>query len=208
MKKILCAILATLMFAFCFSACGAGADISTQNSTTSEKKDAVLSFVHSEITLSVGESKKPEIEVSKNNVFIFWSIRDEELATISMDGVITAIAEGQTICYAEFSGEKVMCLVKIVAQQAVPMLSLSVPYADGQITLYAGDSIAVKASVKLGDTVIDDAQLEYAVDKTDIATLEDGKVIGVAEGTATVTIRANYEGQEALMNVTVNVVAK
>ena len=70
-----------------------------------------------------------------------------------------------------------------------------------------GDSLAIKASVKLGDTQIDGAIVEYAVDQADVARVEDGKVVGVAVGTATITITATYEGQTALMTLLVNVVA-
>ena len=204
MKKIIYYLFATLMCALCFSACGKTASNSASNS---EQKESNIAFVSNEISLCVGESVQAEVVTSKNNVFVFWTIRDADLATVSNDGEITGLAIGETICYAEFMGEKVMCLVKIIEQQAQPLLSLSVPYAGEGVTVYVGDSLAIKASVKLGDTQIDGASVEYAVDQADVARVEDGKVVGVAVGTATITITASYEGQTALMTLLVNVVA-
>lgn len=209
MKRLIYCLLVMLLCSFLGFACGK-AEESTENSSsssiTSEVKEPNISFVENEIILSIGQTVKAEIVTSKNNVFVFWTIRDADLATVSNDGEITALAEGETICYAEFMGEKVMCLVKITAQQAKPLLSLSVPYAEEGVTLYVGDSLAIKASVKLGDTQIDGANVEYAVDQMELVRVEDGKAVGVSAGTATITITATYEGQNAVMTLTVNVV--
>ena len=205
MKKILYYLFATLMCALCFSACGKTASNSASNS---EQKESNIAFVSNEISLCVGESVQAEVVTSKNNVFIFWSIRDEDLATVSDNGVITALAEGQTICYAEFAGEMVMCLVKITAEQAKPMLSVSVPYANNSVTIYVGDSLDMRASVKLGDSIVDGAEVGYDIKQTEIVSVEDGKVIGQKVGTATIAIQATDEGQNATLTLTVNVVAK
>lgn len=208
MKRILYCFFTMLLCALCLFACGGGDAPASSSSTTSEKKDPNITFVDNEVTLSVGESVQLEVVTSQNNVFVFWSIRDTDLARVSNDGVVTALAEGQTICYAQFAGEKVMCLVKITAQQAQPMLSISVPYADNSITLFAGDSIAIKATVKLGDEILDNVNVEYVVDATEVVRVENGKVIGLQAGAATVTVTATYEGQTAVLSLTANVVEK
>ena len=210
MKRVIYCIFVMLFCSFFWFAC-TDAEESTEStnsssSVTSEVKEPNISFVENQITLSVGQTVKAEIVTSKNNVFVFWTIRDADLATVSNDGEITALAIGETICYAEFMGEKVMCLVKIIEEQAQPLLSLSVPYAEEGVTVYVGDSLAIKASVKLGDTQIDGANVEYVVDQTEIALVEEGKVVGVAVGTATITITATYEGQTATATLFVNVV--
>ena len=206
MKKILYCFFVTLLCVFCFASCGEK-ETETSSSSSSAVKESSIAFAQSEIVLSVGESVQAEIEISKKNVFIFWSVSDEALATVSDDGVITALAVGQTICYAEFAGETAMCLVKIIAQQAKPLLSVSVPYED-EINLYVGDSIALKATVQLGDSVLEDAQLEYEISQTDIVRVEKDKVIGEKVGGATILVRAVYENQEATVTLTVNVVEK
>ncbi len=206
MKKILYCFFVTLLCVFCFTSCGKK-ETDASSSTSSTEKESSIAFVQNEIVLSVGESVQAEIEISKKNVFIFWSVSDENLATVSDDGVITALAVGQTICYAEFAGETAMCLVKIIAEQAKPMLSIFVPYEE-EINLYVGDSIALKATVRLGDSVLEDAQVEYEISQTDIVHVEGDKVFGDKAGVATILIRATYENQNATATLTVNVVEK
>ena len=207
MKKFIYCFLVALLCVCGFSACGKD-KTTVDSSSTSEVKESSIAFAQNEITLSVGQSVKAEIETSKKNIFIFWSIRDTNLATVSDDGVITALAEGQTICYAEFAGDTIMCLVKITAEQAKPLLSVSVPYAKEGVTLYVGDSLAIKATVKLGDSVLDNAQVEYEIDATDIVRVEDGKVFGDKVGSAIVTIRVSYEDQNVSTALSVKVVEK
>ncbi len=204
MKRLLCVIM-VLMCLLCFFSCGKGKD---DTSLSSEGKKGTIAFVQNEVTISIGESVQLEVETTKKNVFIFWSIRDENLATVSDDGVITALAEGQTICYAEFAGERVMCLVKIVSPQAMPLLSISVPYEGESVTLYVGDSLAINAIVRLGDSVVTDAQVEYEITQTDIVQVEGNEMVGKKVGETTVLIRATYENQVATLTLTVKVVAK
>lgn len=208
MKKIIYCFFVTLMCLCCFSACRSGGGTEDSSSlSASETKESNIAFVQNEIVLSVGESVQAEIEISKKNVFIFWSISDENIATVSDDGVITALAVGQTICYAEFAGEKAMCLVKVVAGQAEPLLSISVPY-DEEINLYVGDSLALKTTVKLGDSVLEDAQMVYEIDSEEILSIEDGRLSGISVGNATVFISATYEGQTVSTSLVVNVIEK
>jgi len=203
MKRLLYCFFAMLLCAFCFSACKKEEPVKSE-----EKEGTTIAFVENEITLAIGESVQAEIETSKKNIFIFWSIRDKDLATVSYDGVITALAEGETICYAEFAGEKAMCLVKIVPPQAKPLLSISLPYANETVTMYVGDSLAINATVKLGDSVINDAQVEYEISQTDIVQVEGDKAVGKKVGNATILIRATYEDQNVTATLTVNVVDK
>ncbi|MBQ3019738.1 MAG: Ig-like domain-containing protein [Clostridia bacterium] len=211
MKRILYCIFVSLLCMVCLTACGKSKDSSSNSESTEtsvNQPEKQISFVEKEIVVGVGESIQAEVETAYANVYIAWSVRDPELATVSNKGVITGIAEGQTICYAKFGGETAMCLVKIIPPKATPLLSLSVPYENDEITLYKGDEIGLNVSVKLGDSILDDATLAYEVDNTDVANVEDGKVVGKMEGSTTLIVRATYEGETVSLSLTVNIVEK
>jgi hypothetical protein len=203
MKRFLYCLLAALLCVFCFSACGKVED--TNSSQSSSATENVIEFVQSRITLSVGESVRAEVTTSKQNVFIFWSVRDKNIATVSDDGVITALAEGQTICYAEYSGVKAVCQINILPKSAEPMLSVDVPYAH-ELALYEGTTLALKPVVKLGDEVVEGAQISYVIVDEEIVSVENGVVTALQAGDTTITIQVSYEGKTTSLSLSVTVV--
>ena len=200
MKRILYCLLAALLCLFCFSACG-----EEENPDQSSATENTIEFVQNQITLSVGESVQAEVTTSKKNVFVFWSIRDEDIASVSDDGVITALAEGQTICYAEFGGVKAICQINVLPKSAQPLLSVTVPYPN-ELTLYTGGTLALKPSVKLGDDTVEGAQISYVLTGVDVVKVEDGVITALCVGTATIAIQASYNNQTASLLLTVTVV--
>lgn len=203
MKKILSFILASVMLMFGLTSCAFGSN--TSDSAPSSEKSSI-EFVQSELEMEIGESVQAEITVSKKNVFIYWNVRDKEIASVSSKGVITALAPGETVVYAEFSGETAMCLVKVKEKSAIPELSVSVPYYDNQVSVYADGTLALNPVVRFGDAIVTDATVEYTVADAQIATVDNGSVIGAAVGTTTVTITATYQSQTATAVVNVQVI--
>ena len=191
-----------LFTVFCFSACG-GND--KPESSDSGEQPAVA-FVENEINLAIGETVKADVVTSKKNVFVFFSVRDKDVATISADGTITGVGEGQTICWAEFGGEKAVCIIKVAGKVTMPMLSVVVPYEANSITMYANETLNLKASVKLGDNVVDNAQVTYKASAGDVISVENGVITAKSAGSATVTVTANYEDQSAFIMVYVTVI--
>ena len=208
MKRIVYCILTILLGICCLTACAGGdnpANSSEQTSTSETKKTNNLHITTNEVILSVGESMQLEATVDIENAYIFWSVRDENIATVSSTGVITGVSEGETICYASFAGESAMCLVKVLPEVAKPLLSVSTPYQDG-ITLFEGDHFDPLLSVKLGDDVISDATLQFEVSNTAVVEVFDGVLVACGVGEATVTVKATYGAQEASVSFTVSVV--
>ena len=203
MKKILTYILTAIMLVFGLTACQ---ELPTETESTAQKN--TIEFVDNELELDIGESVQAEVITSKKNVFVFWSIRDSQIASVTQKGVITALATGETVCYAEFGGEVAMCLVKVREKTSLPELSVSVPYYNNQVSMYADSELNLKAMAKLGDAVVTDATFEYVVENADVAVVEDGVLQAKALGETTVTIKATYNGQTAELVVNVQVINK
>ena len=207
MKRIVYCILTVLLGICCFTACKdevESSSFSEQTSTSETQKTNNLHITTSEVILSIGESTQLTATTDLENVFIFWTVRDENIATISTTGMVTGVSEGETICYASFAGETAMCLVKVVPEGSKPLLSISTPYQDG-ITLLESGRFDPLLSVKLGDDVLDSATLQYEVSDTAVVEVVDGILLARATGEATVTVKATYGTQEASVSFTVNV---
>ena len=115
MKRIVCLIVTILLGLCCFSACAKGEG-------DKEKVAYNLHITQNEITLSVGETVQLEATSDVENAYIFWSVRDADIAMISSEGLLTGVTEGETICYASFGGEKAMCLVKVLIPESLQVL--------------------------------------------------------------------------------------
>ena len=205
MRKLLCCILASMTIIFGLTACEQGQQSENSTSSTQQSSNSI-EFVQAELQLEIGESVQAEVTTSRKNVPIFWSIRDEEIASVSNKGVITALAAGETVCYAEFGGETAMCLVKIKEKSAIPELSVSVPYYNSQVTMYLNGSLNLNAIVKLGDELITDATLEYTVDDPQVAAVVNGALTAKLIGNTTVIVTATYNGQTTSTLVSVRVI--
>lgn len=205
MRKILYCILTLILCCTCFAACAKQETSQGSQGQTSTTNTNSIEFVENEVTISVGESLQLEIVTSKQNVYVFWEMRDENIATVE-DGLITGVAEGQTICYASFGGVKAICLVKVLALTATPMLSVTTPYAEG-VTLSVGDTFDPLLRVKMGDVVVDGAEIEYSVAETGVVGVENGKIVALGVGNATVSVSVVYGAENVSLSIPVRVVA-
>lgn len=214
MRKVIICILVLLAFTACFTACKnkkatsqvAPNSTPTTSESTSDEPSYTIDLSNSEIVLFVGDTFKLEVEVSKPNAYVFWSVQDNSIAKVSNDGTVTALAVGQTICYAKFGTLEAMCLIKVVPQQVTPMLSVSVAHENNNIIMYLGDDVDVNATVKLGDDVVDGASVEYALSSEGIVSIEDNVIESKAVGTVEIEVKVSYQGQEATVTLTVTVI--
>ena len=202
MKKILLCLLAMALCSVCFFACN-----KTSESESGEQAK-VIEFTQAEISLCVGSSVQAEVLTEKKNVYVYWYVTDESVATVSDTGLITAISEGQTVCYAEYNGVSAMCLIKVSAKQATPMLSVSVPYTNNEITIYVGDFIELESQVKNGNDIVSDANVEYSVADGAIAGVDGVKLTGLSAGETTVTILVTVGEKTAQTIVKVKIIAQ
>lgn len=199
MKKILLIILA-MMTCIGFSACA--------DETESVEQSPIIEFVKREIVLEVGKSEKVEVITPQKNVFVLYSVADTSIASISMDGTITGVAEGQTICYATFKGETVVCAVKVIPKQTVPMLSVSMPYEGNEITLYVGESIQIQLTARLGDTALSEFEVAYTVADNAVVSITGGSVDALKVGQTTVVVSVTCGEQSAETTLSIKVVEK
>lgn len=72
-----------------------------------------ISLNHTDFTAVIGE--KVQMKVCGTDAPVTWSIADLDgsIATISSDGVVTAVGKGRTTVYAEVGSEKLECIVRV-----------------------------------------------------------------------------------------------
>ncbi len=159
-----------------------------------------ISLNKTQTTIEVGDSETLTATVlpeNADNPNVTWSTSDEAIATVSAQGVVTAIAEGTAVIIATAGNKSANCTV-IVPHVWVPVENVTLNKAS--TTIEAGASETLTATVLPANA--DDPSLTWSSSDEAVATVTDqGVVTAVAEGTAVIT--ATAESKSASCTVTV-----
>ena len=152
-----------------------------------------------ETTIAVGNSETLTATVLPANAddpSVTWSSSDESVATVK-DGVVTAIAEGTAVITATAEGDKSASCTVTVPHVYVPVESVTLDKTE--TTIEVGNSEQLTATVNPADA--DNPEVSWTSSDEAVATVKDGLVTAVAEGTAVIT--ATADGKSASCTVTV-----
>ena len=148
-------------------------------------------------TLTLTASVAP---ADATNKAVTWSSSSDSIATVSDEGVVTGVAEGDaTITVTtEDGGFTATCNVTVEAATVA---------VTGVTVSPTSDSITVEETLTLTATVAPENATNQTVtwssSDDSIATVEDGVVTGVAAGNATITVTTEDGGFTATCDVTV-----
>ena len=149
--------------------------------------------------MEIGETIQLNTTVSPSNAThkeVTWSSSKKTVASVSENGLVTAIAEGSTTIYATADGKTAECAIT-VSKGFVEVSSISLNKE--ALSLIEGDSEALVATVKPDDAT--DKTITWSSSDSSIATVDNGKVSAIKEGTTTITAKAGHK--QALCAVTV-----
>ena len=144
------------------------------------------------VSLKVGEKHQIEATATTSGngpcyIEIIYSSSNKNVATVDKNGKVTAVGKGSASIEISISGKK-----KTVAVTVTEPASTPAKVNVSGVTLKTMTSINVGASEKLTATVAPSNATNKAVtwksSDTSIATVSDGTVKGVKEGTVTITV--------------------
>ena len=200
-------LLSLLGLTFILFSCGGGGDNGKPSGPITPDKVAVTSVSLSKTTadLEIGSTLQLSATVSPSNATdksVTWSSSNASAATVTPTGLVTGKAEGTSNITATAGGKSATCKVT-VKKPAVAVTSVELDKTD--ITLDAGESLTLKATVKPDDAT--NKSVTWGSSKTNVATVDNsGKVTGVDNGIASIT--ATSGGKSASCKVTVVVQVK
>ncbi len=111
-----------------------------------------------------------------------WSSSNESVATISNNGVVTAVSAGTAIISAKYNDEKVVC--KIIVEDKMAIVAIPDP-------AYINKEYTLLATFK-GDTI---TGATWSSSNRSIAKVNNGVLTALSAGT--VTVSATFEGETA-----------
>ena len=152
------------------------------------------------LSLKVGETVSLTATVSPKdaeNQTVIWFVADGSVVSLS-NGIVTALKAGNTTVTAKSDdgGYTATCSV-IVNNKAVSISSITI--SPSTLVLKEGESSSLTATVSPAEA--SEQTIIWASSNTAVATVTDGNVTAVAEGSATITAKAG--DKSAACDVTV-----
>ena len=132
-------------------------------------------------TVALKYSVEPEDATDKT---VTWSTSDAEIATVE-DGTVTAIKEGMAIITATSGGKTATCSV-IVNKKNIPVTSIMLDKTE--LSMEEGDTETLTATIEPENAT--DKTVTWNSSDSEVATVNDGTVTAVKEGTAIITASA------------------
>ena len=145
---------------------------------------SVIEFDVDEISLALGTTTAIMATVGPDNATdktLTWTSSDETVATVSEEGVVTAVALGTATITATSGDVSATCVVTVE-----PVMASAVVLSETAKELTIGDTFTLTATVDPENTT--DKTLVWTSSDEEVATVVDGVVTAVAEGTATITV--------------------
>ncbi|MBQ8100649.1 MAG: Ig domain-containing protein [Paludibacteraceae bacterium] len=160
----------------------------------------------SSVTLEEGKSETLTATVEPTDATdksVTWKSSDEKVAKVDNNGKVTAIGAGSTTITVTTTdgGKTATCSVTVTAV-ANPVAVTGVKLDKIALTIEAGKSATLTATVEPGNAT--KQGVTWTSSNTKVATVDsNGKVTGVAEGSATIEVKTDDGGKTAFCAVMV-----
>ena len=158
---------------------------------TVESSGIILSSYNVVLTY-IGQTAVLEGTTYPEGQTILWTSSDGKVVTVSEDGTVTAVGEGEAVITASFGSCTADCSVTV----AMPSVTLD----QAALSLYPGDTSALSAAVEP-----EGAQIMWTSSDEGVVRVKDGALTAVGTGIAVITARivCDEHEYEASCQVTV-----
>ena len=174
----------TVALALCLTACGVQiTGISLPESLELEAGASETLAVEYTTEKAVDEAKLDE---AAGKLTLVWTSSDEAVATVDAEGVVTAVAEGETDITAATEDGKLSASCHVTVGVGVTGVD-----APETLELQLGEMETAELGASVLPEAATDVTLTYESSDEQVATVgEDGTVTAVGEGECTITIKA------------------
>jgi formylglycine-generating enzyme required for sulfatase activity len=199
-------IVAIIAFGFAFTGCKTddGDGGGTVRTGPVDVKTVTLS--HVELPLEVGDKVTLTADIMPKRATdksLTWSTSDGTVATVA-NGKVTAVGEGTArIIVTTQNGKQAVCEVTVFPPPPPPVPVESIALLSAKTLSLTAGGAATHLTFKIEPEDATDQRVHWTSSAPAVATVVDGTVTGVYEGTATITVKTNDGDFEDTCVVTV-----
>ena len=207
MKKKIILLFLSMCMALTAAACSdeESSSVSENSSVTqSEETETTLELENGKIDLLLGQTEQLVV-LDLAGETVTYSSNDENVVTVSADGVITATGIGTAVVKAmTASGRSALAQITVYDPEFYPIAYISVPR--NEVSLTVGDEYAITYSyLYLGEEVA--GSVAITSDNEGVITVANGVVKAVGVGTANVVLSGSSAYGAAVKKIAVTVAA-
>lgn len=140
-----------------------------------------------------------------DNQDLTWTSSNDSVATVS-NGVVSGVSEGSTTITASTNnGLSTTCEIN-VAQATINLYKGSeATLVEDSLQMQDGETLQLSAKLFVGETEISNPTFTWTSSETTVATINNGLVTSVKEGSADITIKTTIDGKEVELTNALNV---
>lgn len=153
------------------------------------------------MTLMEGKTETLQIIVSPSDATeyaLIWSSSDESVATVSTNGLVTAVSRGSTYIKVSCGDVSAMCLVTVKNESDFASTDISLNYSE--IFLNLGTSQTLVATVVSSEVL--NESIVWTSSDSNVASINSAGLL-ISKSTGSTTITASIAGKSASCTVTV-----
>ena len=167
-----------------------------------------LSLSDSKLNLIIGENKKMTASYSIiPNAKLAYAIDNSQVASISAQGEVVALAEGEATITATYGNLTSTCSLVVTRGGFVPEIKMSGYDENKEVNAYVvGLDSNLGARIKFNNAFYDDATFTYTVSNPEIAEVVNGVLKGKTIGTTEIIVSASWRNiKDVIQPITLTV---
>ena len=175
---------------------------------TQEQEQAEITLNLQVADITVGGRVTLKATVVGSSQEVVWTSSDESVATVN-HGIVYGVSSGTATITAAIGKSKQTCTVNVSGSssggnglQEIPVLHFNLSAEE----IWVGYAFIPFAQLKLSGKAVT-TEISFSSSDTSIAKIENGQIVGVSVGTATITATCQYGGELYQKSVAIKVVA-
>lgn len=195
-KYFILMLLSVMLFA-CVGTITACKDTGKDSTSSASEENAncYIEINPLKVILDVYEQATLEATVRKGSDYVFetvtWTSADPSIATITAEGLVSAVSEGVTKVTAKYDTYEADCAIVVLNSGAKANLAL----ADYNVEMRVEETKRLAPIVRFKGTSYSDAKFTYTVEDETVATIsKSGVVEALKYGSTKVTVSASWRG--------------